>query len=178
MNLRPRISQCVHLSLEEVHDLVKKYKTGRFELGGQHGAAVQYYLRHFLYMPYGVIAEVFGRKPWHVRQTIDRMVEGAEDTRVPVTMNEDYQGYLENFDDYCRKAYGIKNVELASLVDVSEVDYLLWQSQKKTGRFEETAHLEPLQHDLWQGVCQFLNVDCTEEVVFELCEMYTISCNA
>lgn len=178
MNLRPRIKDCVHLGTDQVKTLVAEYRKGRFELGGQHGAAVQYYLRQFLYLPYGVIAEVFGRKPWHVRQTIDRMVEGANESRTPVTMNADYQGHIEQFDDYCREHFGVRNVELASLTDDREIDYLLWESQKKTGRYEDTYGSEPLQHEMWMDVFDLLNVSVTEEVVFDLCESYTITRNA
>lgn len=178
MNLRPRIRECVHLETDQVKDLIAEYRKGRFELGGQHGAAVQYYLRHFLYLPYGVIAEVFGRKPWHVRQTIDRMVEGATESRLPVTMNSDYQGYIEAFDDYCRDHYGVKNVELASLTDDREADYLLWESQKKTGRFEESYGSEPLQHELWSEVFEAYEIDVTEDVIYELTESYTLTRNA
>ena len=147
-------------------------------MGGQHGAAIQYYLRHFLYMPYGVIAEVFGRKPWHVRQTIDRMVDGASESRIPVTMNDDYQMHIEQFDDYCREKYGVRNVELASLTDHREIDYLLWNSQKKTGRYEEHCSSDPSQNEVWSEVFSYLSLDITDEVVFDLCETYTITRNA
>jgi len=177
MDIRPRILNCVFLNLEDVHKLISDYRRGRFELGGQHGAAVQYYLRHFLYMPYSVIAEVFQRKPWHVKQTIGRMTTLAESTRTPVTMNEDYQLYIERIDDYCRDKYDIGNVELASLTDQKEVDYLLWNAQKATGRFEEHED-QPLQHDIWDEVFSFLGMDYTAEVVYDLCENYTISKNA
>lgn len=176
--MRQRIKNCVFLDVDQVKDLVKEYQTGRFELGGQHGAAVQYYLRNFLYLPYAVVAEVFGRKPWHVKQTIERMTTVAEETRTPVTMNPDYQQYIENFDDYCRDNYGIRNVELCALTDYLEIDYLLWQSQKITGRYEDNSMASDNQHDLWAEVLEYLSFDATEAVVYDLCERYTITSNA
>lgn len=178
MEFRQRITNCKHLTMDEVRTLVKDYMVGRFELGGQHGAAVQYYLRHFLYLPYSVIAEVFGRKPWHVRQTIERMEESATDARVPVTMNEDYQRHIESFDDYCRDRYGVCNVELGSLTNYLEVDYLMWQSQKAVGCYEENSSGEEPQFNLWTEALGFANVQYTDEVVYTLCEMYTITKNA
>ena len=176
--MRQRIKDCVFLDMDQVKGLVEDYKTGRFELGGQHGAAVQYYLRNFLYLPYAVVAEVFGRKPWHVKQTIERMTSVADETRIPVTMNPDYQHYIETFVDYCRENYGVKNVELGALTDFLEIDYLLWQSQKITGRYEDNAMASENQHDLWYDVLDYLSVSATEEVVYELCERYTITSNA
>jgi len=178
MELRTRILKCKHLTMDEVSDLVRSYMLGRFELGGQHGAAVQYYLRHFLYMPFSVIAEVFGRKPWHVRQTIERMEQNAESTRVPVTMNEDYQVHIENFDDYCRDKYDVSNVELGSLTNYLEADYLMWQAQKAVGRYEDTCNDDSSQFELWAEALAYLEIDVTEEVVFEMCHTYTINKNA
>jgi hypothetical protein len=176
--MRQRIKDCVFLDTKQVVNLVNEYKTGRFELGGQHGAAVQYYLRNFLYLPYAVVAEVFKRKPWHVKQTIERMTTVASETRVPVTMNPDYQRYIESFDDYCRSNYGLKNVELVALTDFLEVDYLLWQSQKITGRYEDNAMASDNQHDLWSEVLSELSMDATDEVIYKLCDRYTITSNA
>lgn len=178
MEFRPRITNCKHLTMDQVRELVRSYMVGRFELGGQHGAAVQYYLRHFLYLPYSVIAEVFGRKPWHVRQTIERMEEAAKEARLPVTMNEDYQIHIETFDDYCREEYGVRNVELGSLTNYLEADYLMWQSQKAVQRYEENSSGHDGQFQMWEEALSFADAEYTDEVVYSLCDMYTISKNA
>lgn len=178
MEFRARITNCKHLTMDEVRELVRTYMVGRFELGGQHGAAVQFYLRHFLYLPYSVIAEVFGRKPWHVRQTIDRMEESASESRVPVTMNDDYQSHIETFDDYCREKYAVSNVELGSLTNYLESDYLLWQSQKAVNRYEENSSGQEPQFNMWAEALFFADFEYTDEVVYTLCERYTITKNA
>ena len=72
----------------------------------------------------------------------------------------------------------MRNVELGSLTNYLEADYLLWQSQKAVNRYEENSSGQQPQFNLWAEALSFVNVEYTDEVVYTLCEMYTITTNA
>ena len=124
---------------QEVTDLLELYKDKHVDggYGRAQGAAVQYYLSQFLYLPNELIGELFGRRRWHVNQTIVRMMEGAEETRVPVTMNESYQQHIEDIDDLAREFFDARNKELSMVLDIKEKAYLKWTAQKTCGWYED-----------------------------------------
>ena len=102
-------------------------------------AALQYFMREFMYLPNTLIASITGRKPWHVNQTIERMKIAANETRLPVTMNVAYRDFIESLDDLAREYFDCRNVELSSCTEETEKAYLIWEGQKAAGVFEETA---------------------------------------
>jgi len=114
------------------------------EMTRAQGAAMQYYMSYFMYLPNTLIAHILGRKPWHVNQTVQRLVESAEDSRVPVTMNDSYQAHIEDMDDFSREFYGAKNPELSMVLDDKSKAWIKWNAQKASGWFED-SELEPDQ---------------------------------
>lgn len=107
-------------------------------------AAMQYYMSYFMYLPNTLIANILGRKPWHVNQTVQRLIESAEESRVPVTMNEAYQEHLEDMDDFSRDVYGARNPELSMVLDEKDRAWIKWNAQKSSGWFED-VDMEPDQ---------------------------------
>jgi hypothetical protein len=135
---------------EEVSTLLDLYRVA-YEcedgFGRAEGAAIQYYLVEFLYLPCSLVGELFGRRRWHVNQTITRMKDAADESRVPVTMNEAYRDYIENMDDLSRENFGAKNRELSMVLDAKDRAYLQWSAQKACGWFDEVDN-EPDQVEL------------------------------
>lgn len=107
------------------------------EYGRAQGAAMQYYMSQFMYLPNSLIAEIMGRKPWHVSQTINRMLEAADTTRVPVTMNNSYQEYIEEMDDFSRDHFNAKNPELCMVLDDKLAAWIKWNAQKVSGYYDD-----------------------------------------
>lgn len=134
---------------EEVGRLLERYNEEYCQEGyaRAEGAAIQYYLSQFLYLPNDLIGEVFGRRRWHVNQTITRMMEAAEELRLPVTMNESYREYIENIDDLAREEFGAHNRELAMVLDIKDQAYLKWTAQKVCGWFDD-EDMEPDQDEM------------------------------
>lgn len=145
---------------EEVQQLLELYKT-EYEVEGGYaraeGAAIQYYLSEFLYLPNDLIGDLFGRRRWHVAQTITRMKEAAEDTRLPVTMNESYREYIEIMDDLSRDTFGGKNKELCMVLDAKEKAYLSWTAQKTCGWFDG-EDMPPEQSELADEMLRLLGL--------------------
>ena len=104
-------------------------------------------MSRFMYLPNTLIAYITDRKPWHVNQTIQRLVEAASDSRIPVTMNDNYREHIEDMDDLARDCFGAKNPELDMVLDDRDKAFLLWHSQKSTGWFED-SDLEPDQSSI------------------------------
>lgn len=127
---------------------------GQREITRPQGAAMQYYMSHFMYLPNTLIAHVLGRKPWHVNQTIQRLMEASEMTRVPVTMNESYQEHIEDMDDFSREVFGAKNPEFSMILDDKTRAWILWSAQKASGWFED-SEIEPDQSTM---IDELLNV--------------------
>lgn len=117
------------------------------EYGRAQGAALQYYMSQYMYLPNALIAELVSRKPWHVNQTITRLLEAADMTRVPVTMNEAYQEFIEQMDDYAREHFAARNPELCLISDDKVKAWILWNSQKTCGYYEDCEH-EPDQGEI------------------------------
>lgn len=127
---------------EEVFDLIDLYRAKYVDedkMNRAQGAAIQYYMSQFMYCPSTLIAHVFGRKPWHVNQTITRLTEAASESRTPVTMNESYRVYIEDVDDLARELYGGKNKEICMVLDQKEKAWLLWNAQKESGWFDDSS---------------------------------------
>lgn len=142
-------------SEEEAHLWANQYLASQDrEPTRQQGAAMQYYMSHFMYLPNTLIADILGRKPWHVNQTIQRMIEASEMTRIPVTMNESYQHYIEDMDDFSREEFSAKNPELCMILDEKTRAWVLWNAQKASGWFED-SEMEPDQSTI---IDELLNV--------------------
>ena len=144
---------------EEAEELLALYRDAHVEKTYQRaeGAAIQYYLSQFLYLPNDLIGKLFGRRRWHVNQTITRMLESAEDLRLPVTMNESYREHIENIDDIARSVYGAKNKELAMVLDIKEKAYLKWTAQKVCGWYEDDD-MEPEQSEMVDELLRLLGL--------------------
>lgn len=145
---------------EEVEHLLDLYNEICREggtYGRAEGAAIQYYLSQFLYLPNELIGELFGRRRWHVNQTITRMNEAASETRLPVTMNESYQQYIEDIDDLAREHFGANNKELAMVLDMKDQAYLKWTAQKVCGWFEDDE-VSPNQDELVDDLLRLLGL--------------------
>ena len=134
---------------EEVERLLEIYNAEYCEDGyaRAEGAAIQYYLSQFLYLPNDLIGHLFGRRRWHVNQTITRMKEAAEETRLPVTMNDSYRDYIERIDDIAREVFDAKNKELAMVLEIKDRAYLMWTAQKTCGWYDD-EDLEPDQDEM------------------------------
>ena len=149
--MRKRLDQCHFFSVSEVQELLEQYNALYVDEGEwfarAEGAAVQFYLSQFLYLPCSLIGELFDRRPWHVNQTLQRLYEAAGETRVPVTMNEAYRDTIERIDDLSRTLYGARNVELSSVNDEKEKAWLLWSAQKACGWFDDNVN-EPEQSEI------------------------------
>jgi hypothetical protein len=174
--MRERVIECVILDEYQCAEAVADLRRSMSCENNQCGAALQYYIREFAYMPHSMIAKVMNRKPWHVRQTLDRMREAAEATRVPTSLNGSYREFIEQIDDYFRSKYGFKNVELSSLTNSSEQDYLLWEAQKKTNHYDSNSESHT-QYEVAEMVCAFFGVDSTEEVLDGLVENFYMEYN-
>lgn len=124
------------------------------EYGRAQGAALQYYMAQYMYLPNALIAELVSRKSWHVSQTINRMMEAAEMTRIPVTMNESYQEYIEKMDDFSREFFNAKNPELCMVLDDKVNAWIRWNAQKASGYYEDERN-EPDQKEI---IDEMLNV--------------------
>lgn len=139
--MNKRLDQCHFFSVPEVRELIAEYLKVYVEegdwFGRAEGAAVQFYLSQFLYLPCSLIGEIFQRRPWHVNQTLQRLQEAAGETRTPVTMNESYRQTIEQLDDLARSLYGAKNVEISMVADKKERSWLLWSAQKACGWFDD-----------------------------------------
>jgi len=110
-------------------------------------AAMQFYMSEFMYLPNTLIADIMGRKPWHVNQTIQRLTEAAEMSRVPVTMNDAYQEFIEDMDDFSRENYSARNPEISMVLDQKVTAWIRWSAQKASGWFED-SELEPEQTEM------------------------------
>lgn len=108
------------------------------EITRAQGAAMQYYMTYFMYLPTSFIAHILNRKPWHVNQTVQRLVEAAEESRTPVTMNEAYREHIEDMDDFSREVYGAKNPELSLILDYKTRAWIQWSAQNACGWFEDS----------------------------------------
>lgn len=140
--MRKRISQCRFFDTETARhffDFVCHQKGGYDSMSRKDRAALQYFMREFMYLPNTLIARIVGRKPWHVNQTIERMKIAANETRLPVTMNLGYRDFLEYLDDVMREYYDCRNVELSSCTDETERAFLIWEGQKASEVFEEAT---------------------------------------
>ncbi len=140
--MRNKIAECRFFDAETAYDflgLVQKEKGPYAEMCRKERAALQYFMREFMYLPNTLIAKMMDRKPWHVNQTIERMKIAANETRLPVTMNFAYRDFIEYLDDVIRDYYGCKNVELSSCTDETEKAYLIWEGQKAAEIFEEAG---------------------------------------
>lgn len=140
--MRKRIEQCQFFDTDKALDffeLVQRDKGAYHSMGRKERAALQYFMKEFMYLPNTFIAKIVDRKPWHVNQTIERMKIAANETRLPVTMNIAYRDFLEYLDDVVRDYYGYKNVELSSCTDDTEKAYLIWEGQKACGVYEDTG---------------------------------------
>jgi hypothetical protein len=142
-----KYSKIHFFSEEDSFQFYSKYCDGYEDIGRAQGAALQYFMSQFMYLPNTLIAEILGRKPWHVNQTIQRLVEAAEDTRIPVTMNDAYRDYLEDLDDFLRDTFGCKNPELCMVTDYKTRAWILWSAQKASGWYED-SDLEPDQVEM------------------------------
>ena len=145
MLMRDRVKNSTFFTREQVCEFVDlaEKSFGVFNvMERKDRAALQYFMREFMYVPIGFIAEGLDRKPWHVNQTVQRLVESAEDCRVPVTMNDSYQAHIEDMDDFSREFYGAKNPELSMVLDEKSKAWIKWNAQKASGWFED-SELEP-----------------------------------
>lgn len=144
---------------EEVGRLLAMYNQQYCEDGyaRAEGAAIQYYLSQFLYLPNELIGELFGRRRWHVAQTLQRMQDAANEMRLPVTMNESYREYIENIDDIAREEFGANNKELAMVLNVKDQAYLQWTAQKACGWFEDDE-MEPDQTEMADELLRLLGL--------------------
>lgn len=142
MLMRHRIVNSTFFTREQVCeflDLAEK-SFGTFNsMERKDRAALQYFMREFMYVPMTYIAEVLGRKPWHVNQTIERMRIAANESRLPVTMNAFYRESIEILDDMCRDHFGYKNMEMSSINDESELAFVIWNGMKACDCFEENG---------------------------------------
>lgn len=140
--MRHRIVNSTFFTREQVCeflDLAEK-SFGTFDsMERKDRAALQYFMREFMYVPMTYIAEVLGRKPWHVNQTIERMRIAANESRLPVTMNTFYRESIEILDDMCRDHFGYKNMEMSSINDESELAFVIWNGMKACDCFEENG---------------------------------------
>jgi len=142
MLMRDRVKNSTFFTREQVCEFVDlaEKSFGVFNvMERKDRAALQYFMREFMYVPIGFIAEVLDRKPWHVNQTIDRMKVSADESRLPVTMNSTYRQSIETMDDMCRDYFNYRNIELSSMTDESEAAYVIWNGQKACHWFEETG---------------------------------------
>lgn len=140
--MRKRIEQCQFFDTGKAYDffdLVQKDKGPYSTMCRKERAALQYFMKEFMYLPNTFIAKIVDRKPWHVNQTIERMKIAANETRLPVTMNVAYRDFLEYLDDVLRDYFGYKNVELSACTDDTEKAYLIWEGQKACGVYEEAS---------------------------------------
>ncbi len=174
--MRQRILDCVILSEAECTEAVEDLRGALACENNQCGAALQFYIREYAYMPHSMIARVMGRKPWHVRQTLDRMREASEASRVPTTLNSNYREFIEIIDEFFRHRYGFKNIELSSITNSAERDYLLWQTQKSTGHFDSNNESHS-QYEVAQMLCSFLGVDYSDETLENLVENFHMEYN-
>lgn len=145
-----RIDQCHFYTEAEALEFYSRYRmlydaSESFSRG--QSAALQYYMSRFMYLPNTLIAYITDRKPWHVNQTIQRLVEAASESRTPVTMNESYRSHIEDLDDLAREMYEAKNPELDMVLSEKDRAYLLWNSQKSTGWYED-SDMEPDQREI------------------------------
>lgn len=140
--MRKRIENCKFFDVDSANDffgLVCKDRGPYTELSRKDRAALQYFMREYMYLPNTFIAKIVGRKPWHVNQTIERMKIAANETRLPVTMNLGYREFIEYLDDVLREYYGCRNVELSSCTSETEKSYLIWEGQKASEYYEDAG---------------------------------------
>ena len=124
-----------------------QYRVSASDMSRAHGAAMQFYMHQFMYLPNTLIGDIVQRKPWHVNQTIQRLKEAADLMRVPVTMNESYQLFLEEMDDFSRQEFGARNPEISMVLDPKDKAWIQWNAQKASGWFDE-SELEPQQEEI------------------------------
>lgn len=138
--MRERIKKSHFYEPHEVYDFIGMVEQKMSKLpvmDRKDRAALQYFMREFMYLPMAYIARVLDRKPWHVNQTIERMKIAANETRIPVTMNLAYREQIEFMDELCREYFDGRNMELSSIADESEKAYVIWNAQKACECFEE-----------------------------------------
>lgn len=159
--MRKRLDSCHFFTVEQVEDLIQEYSNTYVDdgdwFGRAEGAAIQYYLNEFLYLPCSLIAQVFDRRPWHVNQTLQRLKESASDTRLPVTMNDSYRDTIERIDDLSRSMFNARNVEISSVTDEKEKAWLLWSAQKACGWFDDNLN-EPEQTEVADDLLRSLGL--------------------
>lgn len=172
--MRDRVKQCKLLSWEECLESVSAVQENMDCKNNQAGAALQFYLRNYLYLPYGAIANLLNRKPWHVRQTLERLHISVETSGVPVSMNPAYRIPLELIDDMYRSQYGVRNLDLQMASD-KEQDYLLWEAQKAAGVFDNCG--EQNQHQMVQMLLTHIGVAWTDEMVAKACADFYVEYN-
>lgn len=171
--MRKRLDSCHFFSAEEAQELVQEYVNLFVEDGEwfarAEGAAIQYYLSEFLYLPCSLIGDIFDRRPWHVNQTLQRLKEAAGETRTPVTMNDSYRDTIERLDDLSRAHFGARNVELCTVQDEKERAWLLWSAQKACGWFDDNVN-EPEQSEVADDLLRSLGLPAggwMREVILE-----------
>lgn len=146
-----RLNHCHFFTVSEVRNLIAEYLNLYVDegdwFGRAQGAAVQFYLSQFLYLPCSLIGEIFDRRSWHVNQTLQRLHEAASETRTPVTMNESYRETIEQLDDLARSLYQARNVEIAMVSEEKDKAWLLWSAQKACGWYDDSVN-EPDQDEI------------------------------
>lgn len=148
----------IHFYTEEDARLwADRYMVCAGDMSRAHGAAMQFYMHQFMYLPYTFIGDIVKRKPWHVKQTVQRMEEAAELSRIPVTMNESYQTFLEDMDDFSREEFGARNPELSMVLDPKDAAWIQWNAQKASGWFDE-SELEPQQEEIINDLLQAIGL--------------------
>ena len=172
--MRDRVTRCKLLTWEQCEKSVAEVQSSMDCKNNQAGAALQFYLRNYLYLPYGAIAKLLDRKPWHVRQTLERLQMSVEQSGLPVSMNPAYRIPLEIIDDLYREKYGVKNLDLQMVSD-KEKDFLLWEAQKAVDVFDSCG--ESNQHATVQMLLTSIGITWTDEMVAKICSDYYVEYN-